>query len=189
MCAYAQISGVGYNAVVCDTDVNGHYSLGVVNGDWQVYLPGPGGSDSLPGCYIYPPGQSVAILNNGGTANFIAPLATQSIYGSVKDSSGNPIAGVGVGASATINSVDYGVYADTDGNGNYTLNVAAGALGRQPQLQRRERQPGQPGQLRLPGRPVRHDLRQQWDGEFHGAVVRRHFHQPVHARRRGWGVL
>jgi len=127
VCAYVQINGVGYNAVVCDTDANGHYSLGVVNGDWQVYLPGPGGSDSLPGLYIYPQGQSVQILNNGGTANFIAPVATQSIYGSVKDSSGHPIAGVGVGASATINSVGYGVYTDTDVNGNYTLNVAAGA--------------------------------------------------------------
>ena len=126
LCAGAQINGTNYNAVVCDTDVNGHYSLGVVNGDWQVFLPGAGGSDSLPGCYLYPPGQSVVIFNAGGTANFIAPLATQTIYGSVKDSGGNPIAGVGVGASANINSANYSAYGDTDANGNYTLNVAAG---------------------------------------------------------------
>ena len=38
---------------------------------------------------------------------FTALLATNHIAGSLKDSSGNPIAGVGVWASATINGVDY----------------------------------------------------------------------------------
>ncbi len=127
LCAYVQIGGVGYNAVVGDTDADGRYTLSVVNGNWQVYLLGGGGSDSLPGNYLCPPSQPVVIFNAGGTANFIAPLETYSIYGSVKDSSGNPIAGVGVGAGATINSVGYGVYTDTDGNGDYTLNVAGGA--------------------------------------------------------------
>jgi len=126
LCAYVQINGAGYNAVVCDTDATGHYSLGAVNGNWQVYLLGPGGSDSLPDSYLYPSGQSVQVLNAGGTANFVALLATQTIYGSVKDSSGNPIAGVGVTAWMTNNSVVYNVSTDADAGGNYTLNAAAG---------------------------------------------------------------
>ena len=44
----------------------------------------------------------------------------------MKDNSNNPIAGVGVNANATINGTNYQTCADTDSNGNYSLNVANG---------------------------------------------------------------
>jgi len=124
--AYAQINGVGYNSVAGETDADGWYSLNVINGDWNVFLLGPGGYDSLPTSYVCPSSDSVVIDNNNGTANFVAIPATAVISGYVKDSNGNPIGGVGVGAGATINSVSYYVNTDTAADGSYSLNVAAG---------------------------------------------------------------
>jgi len=59
-------------------------------------------------------------------ANFTAILATNQITGYVKDSGNNPISGVQVYANATINGSSYNTQANTDGNGNYSLNVANG---------------------------------------------------------------
>jgi hypothetical protein len=80
----------------------------------------------LPGNYFPPANQSVVIANNNGTANFTALAANNHITGHVQQANGNPIVGVGVGAGATINGVDYMQYTDTDANGNYSLNVANG---------------------------------------------------------------
>jgi len=124
--AYAQINGVGFNSIAGETDADGWYSLNVINGDWNVFLLGPGGYDSLPASFLCPSGQQVSISGNNGTANFIAIPATAVISGSVKDGNGNPIAGVGVEAAATINDIWYNVSADTAADGSYSLNVAGG---------------------------------------------------------------
>jgi len=127
--ANATINGQNYNQGSVDTDANGHYSIGVVNGAWSVGVSTCSDcSDGLPGNYLSPPNQSVVIANNNGTANFTAILATNTISGFLKDNNGNPIAGVGwVWANATINGVDYYVGSeDTDANGNYSLSVANG---------------------------------------------------------------
>ena len=114
------------------SDTNGNYFVGVVgglgNGDpWQVSVS----SENSPANYLY---SQPAFDQNGGTnlavgqalqINFTAVLATSQITGNVQ-SSGTNIAGVGVAAFATINSVTYNVNASTDANGNYTLNVASG---------------------------------------------------------------
>ncbi|MGO8929577.1 MAG: hypothetical protein ACLQU3_22145 [Limisphaerales bacterium] len=123
--ANATINSVNYFQYV-DTAANGNYSLGVINGTWNVGVETGGGGDSLPGNYLSPPSQSVVISNNNGTANFTAPLANNYISGYVQQSNGNPIGGVGVWASATINSVGYFQYVDADGNGNYSLGVING---------------------------------------------------------------
>jgi len=114
------------------TDANGNYTaaaLGGLNNDpWQVQIS----SDAGPANYLF---SQPAFDQNGGAnlsdgqavpANFTALLATEQISGFLKDSSGNPIAGVGVYAYATINGAQYDQYVDTDGNGNYSLSVANG---------------------------------------------------------------
>jgi hypothetical protein len=124
--AHAPLNGTNFNAGNATTDASGNYTLNVFNGTWTVGVNSGGGSDSLPGNYLDPANQSVVISNNNVTANFIAILATNTISGYLKDNSGNPIAGVGVGADVTINSVDFMQYVDTDANGNYSFNVANG---------------------------------------------------------------
>ena len=115
------------------TDTNGRYVAAVLGGlggnhPWWLGVS----SDSSPTNYIF---SVPAFDQNGGMnigtgqavlANFTALLVTSQITGRVQDSSGNPIGGVGVWANATINSVDFTVYVDTDANGNYSLNVGNG---------------------------------------------------------------
>ena len=115
------------------TDANGNYFIGVLGGlandNWQVQIS----SDHKPANYIF---SQPDFDSNGGTninsgqavpANFTAVLATNYITGHVQQSNGDPIGGVGVWANATINSVGYGQYVDTDDNGNYSMNVANGS--------------------------------------------------------------
>src|ERR1019366_4272909 len=126
--ANAMINGELYNNGSVGTDANGNYSLNVANGTWTVGVNNsPTVGTSLPGNYLCPANQLVVIANNNGTANFTAILATNHISGHVQQSNGNPIGGVGVWASATINSVGYSQYVDADGSGNYSLNVANGS--------------------------------------------------------------
>jgi hypothetical protein len=124
--ASANINSINYFQSV-NTDASGNYSIGVINGSWMLGVEQGGGGNSLPGNYMAPANQQVQITNNNSTVNFTALSATNHIAGWLKDTSGNPIAGVGVWANATINGVDYsqgGV--NTDGSGNYSLNVANG---------------------------------------------------------------
>jgi hypothetical protein len=104
----------------------------VANGTWTVSVNTGGGNDKLPGNYLSPANQSglsqsVVISNNNGTANFTAILATNHITGHVQQSNRNPIGFLMVWANATNNGVGYFQYVDTDGNGNYSLNVANGS--------------------------------------------------------------
>jgi uncharacterized repeat protein (TIGR03803 family) len=113
------------------TDTNGNYFLGIVGGlnndPWQIQIS----SDKSPANYIF---SQPDLDSNGGTninsgqvvlANFTAMLATNYITGNVK-ANGTNIVGVGVNANATINSVNFSQYVDTDASGNYSMNVANG---------------------------------------------------------------
>ncbi|MGA3142677.1 MAG: choice-of-anchor tandem repeat GloVer-containing protein [Verrucomicrobiota bacterium] len=113
------------------TDTNGNYFLGIVGGlnddPWQIQIS----SDKSPANYIF---SQPDLDSNGGTninsgqavlANFTALLAANYITGNVK-ANGTNIVGVGVNANATINSVNFSQYVDTDANGNYSMNVANG---------------------------------------------------------------
>jgi hypothetical protein len=110
-----------------DTDGSGHYSLSVANGTWTVGVNTGGGSDSLPANYLSPQNQTVVIANNNGTANFTAVPTSQSISGTLTDNSGNPLSGIMIWASATINGTNYFQYADTDSQGHYSINVVNGS--------------------------------------------------------------
>ena len=115
------------------TDTNGNYVLGVLGGlgssdPWQV---SPNDNGTVLTNYVF----SQTVNQNGGTnintgtavtVNISALLATNYLTGTVKDSSGNPISGVGVTVAATINGTNYATWLDTDANGHYSLNLANG---------------------------------------------------------------
>jgi hypothetical protein len=110
------------------TDANGNYVVGVLGGladdNWHAEIS----PDSNPANYDYSQNDSTSI--SAGQAvlqNFTAILATNYITGTVKDSSNNLVAGIGVNANATINGTNYQASVDTDTSGNYSLNVANGS--------------------------------------------------------------
>lgn len=120
-----QYSADGY------TDVNGNYVTAVLgSGTWQVNVDSGGGSGN-PTNYVF----SQSPLNqNGGTnlaagqallQNFTAILATNHITGKVQFG-GTNLAGVQISAYANLGGLDYQTQADTDADGNYSLNVANG---------------------------------------------------------------
>ncbi len=116
-----------------NTDTNGDYYSGALAGEtWQIDTDtqqSPANSD-----YVYSQAQ---FGEDGGTnlvagqavqVNFTALLATNYLTGRVQDNFGNAIVGVGVYATAVINSVNYSQgNVDTDNNGNYSMNVANGS--------------------------------------------------------------
>ena len=123
---YASDTGNLYQADAY-TDANGNYVLGVLGLGSDVYWwMQANGSLQLTN-YVF----SQETINGNISAgqavlqNFTAILATNYIIGRVKDNNGNPIAGVGVNANATINGTNYQTHADTDAGGNYWLNVAS----------------------------------------------------------------
>jgi hypothetical protein len=112
---------------------NGTYFAGALSGTndgWNIQV----GSDNNPTKYIYS-SPSFNFDQNGGTnlsngqallVNFTALLATNTITGHVQDSTNNAITNVQVFASATISGVNFQAQANTDGSGNYSMNVASG---------------------------------------------------------------
>ncbi len=124
--ANTTISNIGYsqNAV---TGTNGHYSINVANGTWMVGVDtccDCGNIASLPCNYVCSTNQTVVISNNNGTADFTAIPATNSISGSLTNTSGNPIPNVGIYANTTVSNIGYSQNAVTGTNGNYSMNVA-----------------------------------------------------------------
>jgi hypothetical protein len=122
----AMINGTSYYNIGANTDNNGHYSFGVINGTWDVGVSSGGGGSSLPSNYLSPSDQSITVNNNNPIVNFTAVPAPYQITGHVQQSNGNPIVNVGVEADATINGTPYYQVVGTDGNGDYSINVANG---------------------------------------------------------------
>ena len=110
---------------------NGNYTVGALAGDgWEVSV----NSQDQNGVYTNYIFTQSASQQNGGDIfgnrqavqeSFIGILATNYITGNVQFN-GAPVAGAGVNASATIGGVTYQSHADTDANGNYSVNVANG---------------------------------------------------------------
>ena len=108
------------------TDANGKYVGSALAGLWQLSIDYQ--NPSYTG-YVFSQANSQTNLNNGTVVlqNFIGKVATNRITGYVRDNLNQPISGVGVNASATINGTNYqALGVDTDTNGNYSLNVANG---------------------------------------------------------------
>jgi hypothetical protein len=100
------------------------------NTPWQIQSS----QDGNPANLIFS-SPSFDFSQNGGTnllagqalhVNFVALTATNQITGHVQDHNNSPIANVQVVASAMINGANFQAQVDTDGGGNYSLNVANG---------------------------------------------------------------
>jgi Putative Ig domain len=108
------------------TDANGKYVLGVLgnNDYWRVQV----NSDDNSANYIFSQGNSVAMTNGQAVKqSFTGILATSHISGSVQQTNGSPISGVGVWAQANIAGKYYQTYGRTDAAGNYALPAANGS--------------------------------------------------------------
>ncbi len=119
-----QNDGTGPYLGDATTDQNGNYAM-LVN-DAGVWNAGVSGNNPAFTNYVWSVGLEDTSFTNGQAVrrDFTAMPATNRITGTVKDSNGNKIAGVGVGAIANISGTNYLAYADTDTNGNYALSVA-----------------------------------------------------------------
>jgi hypothetical protein len=105
------------------TDTNGNFTIGVAPGSCSVNGAGSFGLI----VHGYAELNNNTNVNSGASVTMVATKATALFYGSVKDASGNPVAGIAVQAHDQNN----GIY-DSDGysstNGNY-VTVAVGGLG------------------------------------------------------------
>ena len=107
-------------------DANGKYCVAVLGGTNEWYCA-PDNSDPALALYIV---SSLPNTNlNVGQAllqNFTALPATNHITGFVRDGGSNPIININVNASATLNGINFGANAQTDGGGAYSMLVAHG---------------------------------------------------------------
>lgn len=105
------------------TDTNGNYSLPVNNSQWKIDIDQ--GALAQKGYLAFQNKTNVTVsgasLNN---VNFVLPKATALIYGTLKDSSNNPIANVQMNANDNFNL--YQAVGLTSSNGSYSLGVTAG---------------------------------------------------------------
>ena len=123
-------TGLGLYETESFTDANGNYVLGVVGGTNDSWWMEANGDNQITN-YVFTPDHHANNINitAGQTVlrNFTGILATNHITGWLKDNNGNPITGVEIYASATINGLAYDQEIDTDSNGNYWLNVPNGS--------------------------------------------------------------
>lgn len=117
------------------SDANGNYFAGAFGDNttgWRIQTI----FDSNPPGYIFSSPAFNYNQNGGGTnlspgqavhVNFTALVATNHISGHVQNYNSNAIASVQVFASATINGADFQAQTETDGSGNYSLDVANGS--------------------------------------------------------------
>ncbi len=111
------------------TDPNGNFALGALGGlsgdSWSVQIDNNQSGNVTN--YDFSSGVNGVTIaaDQAYQYNFTAVLATNRITGNVQYN-GSPVSGVQVYASATIGTNSFQTQADTDTNGNYTLNVASG---------------------------------------------------------------
>jgi hypothetical protein len=115
-------SGNSYSACAT-TAADGSYTLYVNGGDWSINLE-CGALSSLG--YLCPNGQSVTVSNANVVLDLSAPQAPYTITGWVRNSNNQPFTNLDVHASATIGVDNYWLDSHTDGNGNFSIQVANG---------------------------------------------------------------
>lgn len=111
-------------------DPNGYYSVAVLAGTNAWYCS-PNSDSLVLANHVISSHQSVVLTaGQAYLQNFTALPATATISGKVRDSLGNPVAGVGFGGGAFIGGANYSTRnVLTDNTGNYTLRVVSGQWG------------------------------------------------------------
>lgn len=108
------------------SDAAGNYAVAALAGNWRADLST---DDPRLTNYVFSGSLGNTLLTSGQAVrqDFLLRRATNHITGYVRDHLSNPIAGVAVYASATLNGTNFNTgHGTTDGNGNYSLNVANG---------------------------------------------------------------
>jgi hypothetical protein len=103
------------------TDTNGYYVMAVNADAWSAY---PGADFPSYSNYVFSQMSDTNV--SAGQAvleNFVGIVATNHIAGHVENVAGNPLATVGVNASATISSNNFSRWVSTDGTGYYSISV------------------------------------------------------------------
>ncbi len=113
------------------SDANGYYAVGVLAGTNSWYCSPNSMETPLLANHVISSHQSVVLAaGQAFLQNVTALPATATISGKVRDSLGNPVAGVGFGGGAFIGGVNYStVNVLTDNTGNYSLGVVSGQWG------------------------------------------------------------
>jgi hypothetical protein len=103
---------------------DGSFDLPVSGGPWTLSLE----SQTASFWNVVAPQLSVNVTDgvNISNINYLAPVSTRLISGSVKTAANLGIAGLVVFANATINGTNYNASASTDSGGNYSLLVLPG---------------------------------------------------------------
>jgi len=100
------------------------------NTPWQIQTSQDGNPANLifssPSFNFNQSGGTNLLAGQALHVNFTALIATNQITGHVQDHNNNPITNVQVLASTTINGANFQAQIDTDGSGNYSINVANG---------------------------------------------------------------
>jgi hypothetical protein len=107
------------------SDANGNYSLGVLAGQWQCGVAEEGGFRRT---YVFTQGTNTTLANNQAIrSDFVAKPVTGRVAGWVGNQFGSSVGGVGVYSYASIGGLYYSTWTQTDGSGNYAMNVADGS--------------------------------------------------------------
>ena len=104
------------------TDTNGNFNIGTQPGEWKI----ESGSSQITLGYLTPQ-NNISTNTVGGSVSGITNAlskATAIFYGSVRDSLGNPLAGIDVYASDNNNQYQSDGYSDA--NGNYVTAASTG---------------------------------------------------------------
>lgn len=127
------------------TDLNGNYGVlalmdNNVLGTNDTWNCGPDASDETGAGvdtlvnYIYSQVDNVPVLSGEAyLENFVGLPITATISGQLVNNQGDPVSGVGVGATASINGNEFiTAFVDTDNNGNFSFGTANGQWYVQP---------------------------------------------------------
>ncbi len=113
-----------YDYVQTTSAANGTFHLGVIGGNWTLYL-----SSNDPNMIFPTTTFSYPVTDGVNITNITIPVleANEQISGLVLDEHDDPVASASVTASLTSNGVTYSVTAYTGSNGLYALGVANGS--------------------------------------------------------------
>lgn len=107
------------------TDENGRYVMAVTPGYWHLSV-----DNNIPAMankiFSQMPGYSQVGSGQSFQQHFTAKAAAFHIAGIVNDSGNAPVSGVGVYVYGTVDTINYGAYANADDSGHYSLGVPAG---------------------------------------------------------------
>jgi len=111
--------------VTATTDLMGNYDLGVFAGTWRINL------DANTAAAWYLTGYDLVRPVSAGQTlsglNYRVRYANGSGTGHVQDSRGQPLSGIGVRGTATLNGTNYSAYAVTDTTGSYWMPTLSGS--------------------------------------------------------------